>query len=104
MTTGDLTIDVRHHPGRAVVSPSGEIDYGNVARLRSVLVDMVQGSAETVVIDLADVHFVDSTVLSVLVQGKQRFEASGRRMVLENMTDRVRRTLELAGALDYLEG
>lgn len=103
MTTPQaLAIDVTMEGSRAVVAPKGEIDYGNVAQLRGALVDLSQGDATEVIVDLGGVTFVDSTALSVLVQAKQRLEESNRRMSVVEPLPRVLRVLELAGLRDYL--
>jgi anti-anti-sigma factor len=99
-----LSVEVRHEEERVVVALGGEIDYSNVGRVRAVLVDVVRGPQQEVVVDMGDVGFVDSTVLGILVQAKNRLQESGRTMVLENLGHRVRRTFELAGALSFLEG
>jgi len=103
MTVQRLSIDVRHETDRVVVVMGGEIDYGNVGRVRSVLVDVVRGTQSEIVVDMRDVGFVDSTVLGVLVQAKNRLQEAGRSMVIEHLSSRVRRTFELAGALPFLE-
>ena len=86
----------------AIVSIRGEIDYGNVSQLRSVFVELAETDASEVTVDLAEVDFLDSTVLSVLVQGKQRLEESGRQVSVINPQPRIQRVLELAGVLEYL--
>ncbi|HEX2155344.1 MAG TPA: STAS domain-containing protein [Acidimicrobiia bacterium] len=102
MTTSDLGIDVSEEGSRAVAALRGEIDYGNVAQLRSSLLGLSQGSATEVVVDMAGVTFVDSTALSVLVQAKQRLAESGRQMSIIDPQPRVIRVLRLAGLSDYL--
>lgn len=100
--TVDLGVAVAHDGPTAVVALSGEIDYGNVAKLRNVFMDLAGSAANEITIDLGEVTFLDSTVLSVLVQGKQRLEESGRRMRVLNPQPRIERVLDLAGVLDYL--
>ena len=71
-TPPSLAIHVATEKDRMVVSPLGEIDYGNVAELRSKLLEIAKKPTGPVVVDLSDVTFLDSTALSVLVQAKQR--------------------------------
>ncbi|MGH8911425.1 MAG: STAS domain-containing protein [Acidimicrobiia bacterium] len=97
-----LGVDVDHDGQSAIVSLRGEIDYGNVSQLRSVFVELAETDATDVTVDLAGVDFLDSTVLSVLIQGKQRLEESGRQMSVINPQPRIQRVLELAGVLEYL--
>lgn len=83
---------------------AGEVDYGTASQLRSALVGLVNGDSRDVVVDLTGVTFVDSTALSVLVQGKQRLHSAGQRMSVTGAQPRVTRVLELAGVEDYLVG
>lgn len=102
MPEGDLDIEIAGTPEERELTVSGEIDYGSVGRLRSVLVDALKTSPARVVIDLAGVEFVDSTFLSVVVQAKQRLDSEGGELILANVPPRVRRVLAIAGADAYL--
>lgn len=99
-----LAIHVDTEDNRMVVSPMGEIDYGNVADLRARLLEIAKEPTEVVIIDLRDVTFLDSTALSVLVQAKQRFKEQDTEMSVVNPQRRVARILELAGLVGYLAG
>lgn len=100
--TVSLDFSVEQDGQSAVVTLSGEMDYGNVAELRDVLLQLAASDVAEVSFDLGGLNFLDSTVLSVLVQGKKRLESSGRRMGVINSQPRVHRVFELAGVLDYL--
>src|SRR5690606_32278084 len=102
-TSSDLRIEVDSGHQEATVSVQGEIDYGSVSHLRSVLADLSETQSDLpVVLDLSQVTFIDSTGLGVLVQAKQRIEAAGRSMKVRDPQPRVQRVLELGGLLDYL--
>lgn len=103
-TSQDLELEIDRGATYTTLAAGGEIDYGTVARLRSVLLELVQGGADDLVVDLAEVTFIDSTGLSVLVQAKQRFDSAGRRMSVSRPQPRVARVLQLAGLSDYLVG
>ena len=84
-----------------VIALEGEIDFGNVSKLRTALVD-VAGNERDLEIRMDGVDFLDSTALGVLVQARKRFEESGRELRLTGVAPRVRRTVEVAGLVDYL--
>jgi anti-anti-sigma factor len=67
------------------------------------LIDLSSDGSNRIDIDLADVEFLDSTALSVLVQAKRRLNDSGRQVGIVNPRPRVQRVLELAGLLEYLQ-
>ena len=98
----DLAIAVERGGGQVVVVVSGEIDFGNVARLRSALLEVGGEDKAEVVLDLADLRFMDSTTVGVIIQGKKRVEEKGGRLLVSRLHPRVRRILEVAGLEDYL--
>jgi anti-sigma B factor antagonist len=92
-----ITISVEHQDRAVVVSVGGDLEFGTAASLRSTLIDVAQQGSDPLVLDLADLEFIDSTGLSLLVQAKQRIESQGHRFVLRNPTERVRRVIEISG-------
>jgi anti-anti-sigma factor len=86
--------------GETVVTIGGELEYGTAGQLRTALLELARGEAATVALDMADVEFLDSTGISLLVQAKQRFDAQGARFVLRQPTPRVTRVLEVAGVAE----
>ncbi len=80
----------------AVVRPHGEIDVRTVPGLRRALDDAVESGAGDLVVDLADVTFVDSSGLGALL-GRYRRMPAGRSMVLRGPRPHVRSLLQLAG-------
>jgi anti-sigma B factor antagonist len=86
--------------GETVVTLGGELEYGTAGQLRSTLLELAQREPSTVALDMAEVEFLDSTGISLLVQAKQRFDAQGARFVLRQPTARVTRVLEVAGVAD----
>jgi anti-sigma B factor antagonist len=101
-TSHDLELRTEAGEAHTTLAASGEIDYGNVASLRSALLELIRAKTPDLVVDLADVSFIDSTALSVLVQAKQRLESNGGRMAVSRPQPRVARVLQLAGLEDYL--
>ena len=84
-----------------VVSVSGEIDMHTAPELEHELQEILQLGGSSVVVDLADVGFVDSTVLGVLLRYQPRFRARGGDLVLVSDDRRILRTLEITG-LDHV--
>jgi anti-anti-sigma factor len=82
--------------GRAgVVRASGEVDAASSGAFRNALEQASALGRALVVVDLADVSFLDSAGLSV-VFGVQRELAVDRQLVLGNVPTRMLRTLRLA--------
>ena len=61
-----LTIRVRRDRGYAIVAVAGEVDIATVTRLRERLFELA-ASGRTLVVDLDQVSFIDSSGLAALV-------------------------------------
>ena len=89
--------DVWHDPvdGAILVSASGELDLAAAPRLATVL-SMAAASAEpTVVLDLSEVDFIDSTALGAIMHASTEAEAVGKQMLVVALDGPVRRLLEI---------
>jgi len=78
-----------------VVRATGEVDAASSAAFRDALDRAVATGRPLVVVDLADVSFLDSAGLSV-VFGVQRELPVDRQLALGNVPTRMLRTLRLA--------
>jgi anti-anti-sigma factor len=78
-----------------VVVLSGELDLSRAEQLRRVLMEACQQTTDGVVVDLADVTFLDSTVIGVLVAAAKRLRADGHRLALVNVAPVPARPLQL---------
>jgi anti-sigma B factor antagonist len=81
----------------AVVSASGELDLYSAGCLEARIEEADAAGAQTVLVDLSEISFVDSTGLGVLVQETNRLEGRGHTLVLVTNDPRTRRVLELTG-------
>lgn len=85
-------------PGCRQVSVLGELDLSVAAELKAVL-DRLAGG-ETVVLDLNECEFIDSTGIAVIVKAYQQFEESGGRIGVYGANDQVHRILSVTGLTD----
>jgi anti-anti-sigma factor len=92
----ELSVTVSaYDDGNVVVRPYGDLDLEGAAVLKRALQHVGQ-EAPVVVIDMAEVTFMDSTAISVLIAFQQQLTSpSGLR--LSNLTPAGRRLLELTG-------
>lgn len=93
----DLSFDIRDDEGVPVLAVTGEIDVYTAPSLREQLVALSQGSSTTIVVDLSDVSFVDSTGLGVLVSGLKRFREAGGDLPLVVTQPQILKVLEITG-------
>ena len=87
--------------GHIVLRVSGEIDMSAKSLFRERLADVIEANDDDVVVDLANVGFIDSTGLALLLDARQQLEAAGRTLLIARPSPRVTRALEVAG-LDVL--
>lgn len=100
----DLAMSVSYADGGGGVTLAlqGEIDFGNVAQVRSKLLELIRAGSDDVTVDLAGVTFLDSTTIGVLIQAKKRLAHRGGQFALVNPQPRVTRVFEVAGLIEYL--
>lgn len=83
-----------------VLAVKGEIDVSTAPELRERLLAVAQAGNNTVVVDLSDVTFLDSTGLGVLVSGLKRFRASEGDLRLVVTGRSVTKVFEITGLID----
>ena len=64
------------------------------------MLDLAQAGATPVVVDLADVSFLDSAGISLLIQAKKRLSNAGSDLVLRAPQQHIRRVLEISGVTE----
>jgi len=79
-----------------VVSLAGELDLYNADAVRAALLECCNEEPERLVVDLAQVRFIDSTALGVLIEARSRM-ASRRGFMLAAPGLETRRALEVSG-------
>jgi len=95
---GRLHLGYRLDAGVAVVTVTGEVDVVTCGVLRDGLLRAVtDGNGRGLVVNLADVSFLDSTGLGVLVGVWHRVEASSGRLAVAAPSRQVRSALNTAG-------
>jgi anti-sigma B factor antagonist len=92
-----LELKVSEHEGETVLSAAGELDVNTAPELREHLSRLINGGARQIAVDLAEVSFVDSTALSVLVSALKRLRQSDGDLTLASPNPSVRRVFEITG-------
>lgn len=87
---------VETRDGGIVVHLAGELDLYNAPQVRTALEEAAGSNPARLVVDLAEVEFVDSTVLGVFIETRRRLENGGAFLLAAPGHD-VRRALEVSG-------
>jgi anti-sigma B factor antagonist len=80
-----------------VVTLTGEVDLHTAPELEQALEGVVGLGGTSVAVDLADVSFVDSTTLGLLLRYHLRLRDLGGKLVIATEDRRVLRTFEIMG-------
>jgi len=92
-----LEIDVESSGDRTLVTLSGELDAATASFLYDKLSDLEVQDAHNVVLDLAQVTFMDSTGLAVIVTEHKRMRHSDGTLTIFSPPSSVRRLFEITG-------
>ncbi len=87
---------IDRNDGAVVVHLIGELDLYNAPELRSVLLDVCAEKPDRLIIDLADVEFVDSTALGVLIEARAKL-VSAQSFLLAAPRRETHRALTISG-------
>jgi anti-sigma B factor antagonist len=91
-----LTIEVRRERDHAIVAAAGEIDIATVAELRERLFELAD-DGQSIVVDLSQVNFVDSTGLGALVGASKRTAAHGATLLVAGARPQIRQLFRMTG-------
>ena len=79
-----------------VIEMTGDIMGGaESGDFRNIIYKAIEDENVNIVIDLANVNWMNSSGLGLLISGLTTIRSSGGDLKLANMSDRVRRTLEI---------
>ena len=88
--------------GHSNVRVTGEIDLATATELRQRLNSVIAAGTGDLDLDLADVTFLDSSGLVVLLAARQGLHDKHHRLTVRNPSTRVLRVFELSGVLDVM--
>lgn len=82
---------------RAVLAVRGEMDLATAPELAAVMDAMIDGGHRSVVLDLAELDFLDAAGVGVIARGARRLKPSGGELTVRSPPAMVRRLLDLVG-------
>ena len=85
------------HPAKdkAILYPIGRMDVESSPTVRQAILDMVEQNISTIVVDLSQVEFMDSSGLSALVSGMKALRRVEGRLNICNANAQIRTALRL---------
>jgi len=95
---GELGISVEQPDGATRLAIAGELDLATAPALHDAVAGLLAaGEPLNLVIDLADVSFLDSSGLGALLQVRAEVLAAGGRLTLAGVAPGPRRVIAIAG-------
>lgn len=95
-----VTVELGAADGWPIVRVAGEVDIQTSPTLDDQLQSVVDQGHASVLVDLGEVTFLDSTGLSALIGGLRRCQAAGGELHLVSPRPNVRKVLEITGLTD----
>jgi len=97
----DLTITQSAEPGVTVLSLAGWLDTTTAPQLQDILLPLLQGG-QAVTLNFADVSYISSAGMRVLLAGQKVTQSTGARMVLRDVSPAVLDILKMTGFVKIL--
>ncbi|TXS44452.1 STAS domain-containing protein [Streptomyces sp. t39] len=95
--TPPLTITVEDAATGPVLRVDGELDYATSAQLRDLLPTLTVGPGQRLVVDLAGMHFCDSSGIAALIAARNHAQACGADIALAAVPENTLRILRIVG-------
>src|SRR5213592_907592 len=93
----DLDVETGTVGDASLLSLRGEIDVYTAPRLRQAIIDLVDGGANRIVVDMEKVDFLDSTGLGVLVGGLKRVRLKDGTLAIVTTQDKILKIFDITG-------
>lgn len=90
---------VEKEPGVFIFSPSGRLDTNTYQELESRVDDLLLGSPMMVIFDMADLDYISSMGLRVILKTQKNMKKRGGSVMLTNMKPQIEKVFEIVKAL-----
>lgn len=98
----NLKIDHVQHDRADHLSVSGEIDAYTAPELRKTLLPLTEKEECRVIVDLANVDYMDSTGLGIFIAALKSCKKHHGTLQLKNLTNRVERLFKITGLTEIV--
>ena len=103
-TTQDLSIQVTHSDGEAVICLSGRVTIDSSPGLRKELLALLsRRSLPTLIADLSELSYIDCSGIATLVEALRIARQSDTKLQLRGLRDGPRHLLEVTGLLHLFD-
>lgn len=99
---GTLVVRSEENGGSRVIAFAGELDLANAGTAESALESSLADASTSVIVDMRELEFIDSTGIALLVSALSRNEGGVRVSFIPSDSPAVTRVLELTGLAERL--
>lgn len=93
----ELIINLRKYQDVPVVALSGDVDSFTSKQLQKAIVELVQTGKLQMIINVAKVHYIDSSGLGTLIGGLRRVNAQNGRIAVAGPNSKIQKVLNITG-------
>jgi len=93
----DLLIQFRKSGEISVLGLSGDVDVYTCSILRDAIIHSIDQGDQRMVINMANVNYIDSSGLGTLVGGLRRVKQNDGHLAISSATPRIRKVLKITG-------
>ena len=93
----EFSLSVSTEGDRSVIRVAGELDLATAPKLRAAVLDLLREQVIHVEVDLAELGFIDSSGLSVLVGALKRLREPGGDLRLRSVPPQAANVLRVTG-------
>jgi len=97
MVRVDVTVTSASEDSIPVVAVSGDVDVSSAPALKSRFAELIGSGATTLVVDLTDVAFLDSTGLGALVEARTQATDAGGSLSIVCTQERILKLFGITG-------
>jgi len=94
--SGDIIKEVEEKDGVVILSLAGEIDMKCSSELRAKFMELFKSGPAVLIVDMAEVEFMDSSGLAILVETLKWCRQNNSRLKLVGMVQTVRSVFEIS--------
>src|SRR5262244_651320 len=99
----ELEITLQHLESAVVLHATGRVDRNTVSELQEPLLRAAEGPTGAVELDLAEVSYMSSAGLRVLLQAAKALQKRGERLRLVNVPSQIYNVMNLAGFTSFID-
>lgn len=99
----NLSLRTEYTEDEIVLFVGGEVDAFAASQLKDKLLPLIQGATgKTISLDVAEVAYMDSTGVGVIIGALKACKSTGNRLMLKNVPPRIERLFKITGLAEVI--